>query len=435
MPMDLSRYPADWTEISQRIRERAGWRCEWCGVPNGVWIRRHRSNPATFDRLTGDDGNRGASRVVLTVHHIGAPRLFDVVGPTESPFFFHVAGAAKADEVFDAVRFLVALQSERFEGAKVMHDGAIAERFAVASTSPARFGIAQPRSTAGLFPRDAIEGSSATPPIWMAVTPWGDVRKPTLAATVATESRVTTGLIGTYFERFPTLFATVSGPVLATFGEGTGARLTFTRLGTGFLGLLSLLDVYGEGGTTDLTGAFGCAPPNGCVGDRLATALDAPVLGEALRRADALLVMGLLHRERKGLFTDDTDSAGGRLPGLSSNAGRLLPPLPTCEQFASAVIGTSGSPGIGERGEWRGTDCAGLHFHTCIIPQYHIAQPHPIYTPGDRHDKMDVRDANLAALCQRCHFLADLDIHIANAAATRRRRRVLAGQLEMELAT
>lgn len=71
MPMDLSRYPADWMDISLRIRERAGWRCEWCGVPNGVWIRRHQHNPATYDLLTGYDGP-GASKVILTVHHMGA---------------------------------------------------------------------------------------------------------------------------------------------------------------------------------------------------------------------------------------------------------------------------------------------------------------------------------------------------------------------------
>lgn len=29
------RYPKDWYQISLRVRERAGWKCEWCGVPNG----------------------------------------------------------------------------------------------------------------------------------------------------------------------------------------------------------------------------------------------------------------------------------------------------------------------------------------------------------------------------------------------------------------
>lgn len=34
-PENKARYPADWPQISQRIRERANWRCEECGVRNG----------------------------------------------------------------------------------------------------------------------------------------------------------------------------------------------------------------------------------------------------------------------------------------------------------------------------------------------------------------------------------------------------------------
>lgn len=34
-PENRDRYPADWPQISQRIRQRAGWRCEWCGIENG----------------------------------------------------------------------------------------------------------------------------------------------------------------------------------------------------------------------------------------------------------------------------------------------------------------------------------------------------------------------------------------------------------------
>lgn len=50
------KYPADWSEISKRIRfERAGNRCEWCGAENG------KPHPIT------------GSRVVLTVAHLGVP--------------------------------------------------------------------------------------------------------------------------------------------------------------------------------------------------------------------------------------------------------------------------------------------------------------------------------------------------------------------------
>lgn len=51
MPFQKERYPANWKEISLRIRERDGWRCRLCGAENG------KPHP-----LTG-------SKVVLTVMH------------------------------------------------------------------------------------------------------------------------------------------------------------------------------------------------------------------------------------------------------------------------------------------------------------------------------------------------------------------------------
>ena len=50
-PENRARYPKDWPAISNRIRERAGNRCEFCGVlngeiggrsPAGVW---HKAQP------------------------------------------------------------------------------------------------------------------------------------------------------------------------------------------------------------------------------------------------------------------------------------------------------------------------------------------------------------------------------------------------------
>jgi hypothetical protein len=55
MPMDYSKYPSNWKEISKRIRfDRAGNKCEWegCEAVNG------QSNPAT------------GSKVILTVAHL-----------------------------------------------------------------------------------------------------------------------------------------------------------------------------------------------------------------------------------------------------------------------------------------------------------------------------------------------------------------------------
>lgn len=40
MPMQRDRYPENWDAISMRIRERAGWKCEECGVENGADILR-----------------------------------------------------------------------------------------------------------------------------------------------------------------------------------------------------------------------------------------------------------------------------------------------------------------------------------------------------------------------------------------------------------
>lgn len=46
-------------------------------------------------------------------------------------------------------------------------------------------------------------------------------------------------------------------------------------------------------------------------------------------------------------------------------------------------------------------------------------------------DPSNNQDSNLIALCQRCHFQADLELHRQNAADTRRRKRLEAGQKEL----
>jgi hypothetical protein len=56
---------------------------------------------------------------------------------------------------------------------------------------------------------------------------------------------------------------------------------------------------------------------------------------------------------------------------------------------------------------------------------------------GDKHDKWDCRDVNLAALCQRCHLRYDIDEHTENARKTReaktRAAHQSAGQKELNL--
>lgn len=58
-----------------------------------------------------------------------------------------------------------------------------------------------------------------------------------------------------------------------------------------------------------------------------------------------------------------------------------------------------------------------------ILTVHHIGTPLPDGTPGNARDKMDVRDENLIALCQRCHLLADLPHHMENRKATLARKR------------
>lgn len=56
MPMNRSLYPENWNQISELIRERAGYRCEWCGAE---YLQPH---PVT------------GSLTILSVHHIGVDK-------------------------------------------------------------------------------------------------------------------------------------------------------------------------------------------------------------------------------------------------------------------------------------------------------------------------------------------------------------------------
>ena len=66
-----------------------------------------------------------------------------------------------------------------------------------------------------------------------------------------------------------------------------------------------------------------------------------------------------------------------------------------------------------------------------VLTVAHLGTAHADGTPGDKHDKMDVRDENLAALCQACHLRFDIHEHMQNAAHTRRARKIATGQLEI----
>ena len=49
------------------------------------------------------------------------------------------------------------------------------------------------------------------------------------------------------------------------------------------------------------------------------------------------------------------------------------------------------------------------------------------------HDIDNNQPTNLQALCQRCHLTHDAKHHVQHAAVTRRRKKIAAGQMEMEM--
>lgn len=69
MPIDYTKYPPNWkTEIRPAILERAGNRCEFCGVPNGEIVYRNKSR-----RCRGQStsySNITPVKIVLTVAHL-----------------------------------------------------------------------------------------------------------------------------------------------------------------------------------------------------------------------------------------------------------------------------------------------------------------------------------------------------------------------------
>lgn len=76
-PFKRERYPADWDEISARIRERAGDKCEFCSVPNHALIVRNVTNPFLWqdanvegEWMEESEWDGPYVNVVLTVAHM-----------------------------------------------------------------------------------------------------------------------------------------------------------------------------------------------------------------------------------------------------------------------------------------------------------------------------------------------------------------------------
>ena len=53
-----------------------------------------------------------------------------------------------------------------------------------------------------------------------------------------------------------------------------------------------------------------------------------------------------------------------------------------------------------------------------VLSVAHLGTPHEDGRPGDKRDKMDCRDENLASLCQKCHLLYDTDERVASRRVT-----------------
>lgn len=95
---------------------------------------------------------------------------------------------------------------------------------------------------------------------------------------------------------------------------------------------------------------------------------------------------------------------------------------------------------IRNREEWRCKWCGAendkphpITGSKVVLTVAHLGVKKSDGSPGDKHDKMDVRPENLAALCQRCHLDFDRDEHVLNAANTRRQRKIDAGQMLLPL--
>lgn len=74
MPIkDKSLYPKDWSEIRERIKKRAGNRCEFCGVKNWAFGWRDREgtfHPVNISFGTDTFPERKIIRIVCTIAHL-----------------------------------------------------------------------------------------------------------------------------------------------------------------------------------------------------------------------------------------------------------------------------------------------------------------------------------------------------------------------------
>jgi hypothetical protein len=53
----MGTYPPNWKDLARAAKERAGWRCEWCGIAQGTEVIGLKGKPY---------------QIMLTVHHPNA---------------------------------------------------------------------------------------------------------------------------------------------------------------------------------------------------------------------------------------------------------------------------------------------------------------------------------------------------------------------------
>ncbi|MCI0532530.1 MAG: hypothetical protein L0Y74_11405 [candidate division Zixibacteria bacterium] len=68
-----------------------------------------------------------------------------------------------------------------------------------------------------------------------------------------------------------------------------------------------------------------------------------------------------------------------------------------------------------------------------VLTVAHLGIPKADGVQGNPHDKLDCRDENLKAMCQRCHLRYDLPEHLQNRLANERAAKEGAGQKRLDL--
>ena len=70
-PENAARYPKNWKQIRVHILERAGNKCEECGVPNYAYRAKNGDWATNYDMLTAMTAmDENPIRIVLTIAHL-----------------------------------------------------------------------------------------------------------------------------------------------------------------------------------------------------------------------------------------------------------------------------------------------------------------------------------------------------------------------------